>query len=263
MKTISTLIFLFIFSIGANAQLFEPVGFEYTLADTSWNSFANNPDDPADMVIVENPDKSGINPSDSVLQFTINTASSPWVGAWTDHYEPVVFTESEHILTMMVYKSVIGPCGLKVELSTNGGANAEVMVPNTKTDEWEMLSFDFSGSVGYVYKRLVFFPDFPATRTEGSIAYIDNIANGFPVSVKPQSGKSIKFYPNPVENTMYVQFPNMKSITISNLLGKTVNTYKFEVTSSKSLDLNGLQTGIYFISAETTTGTYTSKFMKK
>lgn len=83
MKTIFTLLLLAIFTIGVNAQ-FESVTFEAALSDTAWNQFANGEDLPENLVMAENPDKDGINDSDSCIMFTVLETGSPWVGAWAD-----------------------------------------------------------------------------------------------------------------------------------------------------------------------------------
>lgn len=265
MKTILTFVFLTVFTLGVTAQLPEIFNFEVGMADTTWESFANGAtgtDD--DVIMFANPDQTGINTSDSVLMFTVNTGADPWVGMYTEHLaEPMAFTADDHILTMMVYKTIISPCGMKVENSTDGGTNQELMVENTLTDQWELIIFDMSAAIGYTYPRLTVFPDFPASRTEGTYVYLDNITSVISTSVKAQSGKSIKIFPNPVENRMAVQYPDMTGLTISNMLGKTIQSYKFNKTNSKVIELNELSAGIYFISVESGKGNYTSKFMKR
>ena len=74
--------------------------------------------------------------------------ADPWVGTWSEAYGPHEFTADNHIMEMMVYKSVISNCGIKLEVGT--GENQEVMVPNTKINEWELLTFDLSAAVGLI-----------------------------------------------------------------------------------------------------------------
>lgn len=82
-------------------------------------------------------------------------------------------------------------------------------------------------------------------------------------SVKQISGTSFRVFPNPVENRITVQSSNMKGLTVSDLLGRTLNIYKFQATNSKEIDMSNLKSGIYFISVATDHGTFTSKLMKK
>jgi hypothetical protein len=163
----------------------------------------------------------------------------------------------------MVRKSVISNSGLKVEGSTNGGTNIELKVPNTVIGQWELLTLDFTAGIGYSYGTLVFFADFVENRTTGTTVYIDNITGTVPVSIKQLSGASIKVYPNPADEVMFVQYPDMTGLTISNLIGQTIKIQKFQTTSSRSIELSDLPTGVYFITVESRSGTYTSKFMVK
>ena len=157
------------------AEAAFPIDFE-TETDAVWTVFANGTGNPSDFMVIANPDKSGINTSDNVLKFVVNANAETYAGAVSESYAPVEFTGSNHIITMMVWKSVISPVGFKLEASTNGGPVTELKVSNTLTNQWEMLSFDFSALIGYSYDKIVFFPDFPATRTAGTTVYLDNIA---------------------------------------------------------------------------------------
>jgi hypothetical protein len=265
MKRIFTYLFLTIFALGAKAQLNEPITFETGEAlDTAFIMFANGASGvtSVDMIRVLNPYKTEANMSDSVLQFIVHDDADPWVGAYSDFIGNYEFTAGAHTLTMMVYKTIESPVALKTELSLNGGPTTTVTVPNTKIEEWETLSFDFTANIGKTYTRLTFFPDFPSARTGGTTVWIDNIQNAAPVSVKQISGESITIYPNPVANRMSVQYPGMKGLTVSNLLGKTVRTYRFQTTNSKVIELGDLEKGVYFISVESQGGIFTSKFIK-
>jgi hypothetical protein len=50
--------------LGADAQLGLPIYFEGPEEDTHWNHLANDRNAPEYLMLAENPDKSGINPSD-------------------------------------------------------------------------------------------------------------------------------------------------------------------------------------------------------
>jgi hypothetical protein len=270
MKTLFTFLALTFFTLGVSAQLTRVITFDRdTTGNASWYfpTFGNGTQqDPAipDLAIVENPLKQAPNTSDSVMRFTVNTDAQTWAGTYSDFYGPMEFTADNYMLFCMVNKPVISNVGIKLENSTNGGATVnEIKVPNTVTDEWEGLSFDMTPAIGFTYTRLTFFPDFPDARTEGSICYFDNIYNSDVTSIKKLPTANLVIFPNPVEIRMAVMYPEMKSITVSNVLGKTVMTSTFEKTNSKVLEMGALQTGIYFLTVEATSGTFTSKFLKK
>lgn len=260
MKQFLTFLFLIAFTLGVSAQL-DLIDFESTTDDALWNVMANNPDSPDDMTIIANPDKSGINTSDSVLQFKVNATANAWVGAWSTKFGPIAFTADYHTLTMMVYKTELTNSGLKVEASTNGGSPIELKIANTVINQWELLTFDFSAGVGYSYGTLVFFADFVESRTTATTVLIDNITGTAPSSVRELSGPSVKVFPNPADEVMYVQYPDMTGFTIANMIGQTIRMEKFQTASSRSIELSDMPTGVYFITVESLSGTYTSKFM--
>lgn len=263
MKSIFTFLFLALFTLGVNAQLSTPFNFEVGLSDTIWNFFANgSAQAPEDIDLVANPNKMAINMSDSVLYLNVRDNADPWVGMWTDYVEPMEFTDNKHFLTMLVYKFKISPVAFKVEIPIGGGSPVTTTLSNTLTDEWELLTFDMSGAIGKTWTRLTVFPDFPTTRTEGGIVYMDNFVSPYPTSLE-EIGLNVKVYPNPAEDVMFVQFPEMMSLSVSNLLGQTVKTFNFDRVNSKTINVAELKSGIYFITVESATGSFTSKFMKK
>ncbi len=77
----------------------------------------------------------------------------------------------------MVYKTVISDVAIKFAIA-NGGAQPEIKVPNTKINEWEELTFDFSGKIGLFetinIDQIIFFLDFNA-RTAETTSYFDNV----------------------------------------------------------------------------------------
>lgn len=80
----------------------------------------------------------------------------------------------------MVWKSVISDVGIKL-VAASGWAQPEIKVANTLINQWEELTFDFSGypnppgSEG-MYDQIVIFPDFDLSgRTQDNIIYFDNI----------------------------------------------------------------------------------------
>jgi hypothetical protein len=262
MKKTFTLMLLAVFALGVNAQLQLPAGFETALEDTAWVQFANAGDAPENMAQVANPATDGINASDSCLMITVLDNADPWVGAWSEAYGPHEFTTEKHTMEMMVYKSVISNCGIKLESGT--GANAEVLVPNTKINEWELLTFDLTAAVGFTYNRLVIFPDFPDPRSVGSTCYMDNIGwvggTTFVGELKPSK---ISVFPNPTSERITIQYPGMNSVTISNVVGQTVGSLEFQGTNQEVIDVSDLKEGVYLIILDTADGSVSSRFVKE
>jgi hypothetical protein len=156
---------------------FETGGFG---ADWTWTVFEND-SNPA-VEIISNPASGGINTSATVAKFTALQTGQPWAGCETQHGADIgefTLTEENCVIKIMVYKSVISDVGIKL-VSTTDWSAGEIKVANTLINEWEELSFDFSGQMSPgegVYDQIVVFPDFDLNyRTADNIVYFDNIS---------------------------------------------------------------------------------------
>jgi hypothetical protein len=104
----------------------------------------------------------------------------------------------------MVYKDVISNFNLKLEFVEPG--THDVNVPNTVTNQWEKLTFDYTADIGKTVKRITIIPDFPATRTAGSMNYFDNIEFVPP----PPPGATVNFETNG-NNWNWIPFDGSKA----------------------------------------------------
>jgi hypothetical protein len=175
-------IILFLTVTIAKAQLspitFEPGAYGNTW---TWTTFENATNPP--VQVVANPNPSGINTSNNVIKMTTLVAGNPWAGFESLHGAGIgTFTlnNTNCIVKIMVYKSVISDVGVKFATAA-GASTGEIKVPNTKINEWEELTFNFSGKIGEPSSanidQIIFFPDFTA-RTTDNICYIDNVVLG-------------------------------------------------------------------------------------
>lgn len=179
-----------LFTIYVTSAQVAPIDFEDggNGASWTWTVFENGTNPPLEMV--ENPDASVINSSATVAKFTALQVGEPHVGCETQHGSDIgSFTigSNNHIIKIMVWKSVISDVGIKLVRSDNW-ALPEIKIPNTLVNEWEEITFDFSAHMGNTYDQIVIFPDFNA-RTSDNIIYFDNItfgaANPLPVPMEP------------------------------------------------------------------------------
>jgi uncharacterized surface protein with fasciclin (FAS1) repeats len=225
-----------------------PINFE-TTTDAVWSVFENGTGAPDDFMTIPNPDKTGINTSGNVLKFKVNNNALVYAGAVSESYSPVEFTQNSHIITMMVWKSIISPVGFKVEGPINGGpADKEVKVSNTLINQWEKITFDFSSIIGFSYKKIVFFPDFPESRTSGTTAYIDNIEKLDLTAVPRTNVKhNIKVFPNPAVDVLNVTFADAKAeVAIYNSIGLLVESAVFTGKNAR-FDVSKYAPGLYFV----------------
>jgi len=248
----------------ANAQSnidFETVGQSWT-----WTVFANGPSgsDVATNLTVPfaNPSATGINTSANCAKFIEDPTAAPWGGFWSGNIGSFTINATNKIVKMMVYKDVISPVGVKLE----GTTFPQVLVPNTKVNEWELLIFDFSGNIGQTFSKLTLLPDFPGTRTSGSTTYIDNITFGNgTTAVKSVSAdvNAVSCYPNPAINQLTVSAKSeISQVVVRNLLGQTVKTVAINGLQ-KSIDVSAIAAGNYFVSVKLANGqSATQKFVK-
>ena len=183
-KIITTSLFILIASIGFSQN--APINFETggQGASWTWTTFENasNPS----LQIVNNPSSGAPNSSSSVAKFTALPGGKPWAGCEsakgaTPDIGTFTLTASNAIVKMMVYKSKISDVGIKFVKNDNS-AIPEIKVANTKINEWEELTFDFTSKIGSPeasnITQIVVFLDFysgAADRTDTTVSYFDNI----------------------------------------------------------------------------------------
>ncbi|TDD76451.1 T9SS type A sorting domain-containing protein [Flavobacterium caseinilyticum] len=204
MKNFTLITFLLVFSIGFAQN--APITFEIGGFGSTWPfaSFENGTG--AGYSKVSNPFPGGINSSATVGKFVAGTTASgaaPYAGFETAHASGAngigtfTLSSSNCIVKIMVYKTVISDVAIKFAIA-DGGAQPEIKVPNTKINEWEELTFDFSGKIG-LYEtinidQIIFFLDFNA-RTVETTSYFDNVS----FSAKPTATAPTVAAPTPTK----------------------------------------------------------------
>lgn len=220
---------------------FEPGEFGATW---SWNVFENNTNPP--LEIISNPDPNGLNISTKVAKFTALQAGQPWAGCESLQgidLGTFQWNDSNRIVKIMVWKSVISDVGIKFDTET-GWAQIEKKVSNTLVNQWEELTFDFSnyinppagnGSLG----RIVIFPDFNlAGRTQDNVTYFDNIT--FSASGAPSDEPSAPAPIPPVRNAADVI--SIFSGAYNDIAGTEFNPNWGQSTLVATIDIQGNQT---------------------
>lgn len=182
MKKIITLsLSILLASVGFSQN--APIDFESggKGANWTWSSFENVGN--ATLEFVSNPSSSGINTSSKVAKFTALIGGQPWAGCESLHGADIgkfTLSASNAIVKIMVYKSVKSDVGIKFA-TNSGGSTGEIKVANTKVNEWEELTFDFTPKIGEGTStdidQIVIFPDFQLSpaRTTDNVCYFDNI----------------------------------------------------------------------------------------
>ncbi|MDA3893038.1 MAG: hypothetical protein PF517_15355 [Salinivirgaceae bacterium] len=204
MKKLTFILFALTVFVASSFAQNVPITFEVGEhgADWTWTTFENGDPSPA-LEIAANPAMDGINTSASAAKFvaaagdgsygmyagcaSAHPVDNPGVASQIGEFS---LTDQNCIIKMMVYKSTIGPVGVKLSSSTNWG-EAPRIATNTKINEWEELTFDFSNSltpgVG-VYDQIAIHVDM-IDRTVESIVYFDDIR--FTTSIVPADDASL------------------------------------------------------------------------
>lgn len=268
MKRITIVLMLFVESVSfaQNAPIdFEPNGIG---ANWTWAVFENGTN-PA-LEIIANPDQTGINPSTTVAKFTALQSGQPWAGTESAHGSsnlgPFMLDESNSIIKIMVWKSVISNVGIKL-ISSNSWAQEEIKVPNTVINEWEELTFNFSQYVNPPSEegqldQIAIFPDFDLEgREQDNTIYFDNITFGVVTSISTKENGKLKIYPNPVINQFTIEgVENIASVRVYNIIGQIVFS-RFDGAST--LNISSLTKGVYIVRVENSSGErFISKILK-
>ncbi|NQV50151.1 MAG: T9SS type A sorting domain-containing protein [Candidatus Marinimicrobia bacterium] len=225
---------------------YSPIDFETEGygADWTWTSFENGSNDP--LAIVANPSVGGINTSATVASFTALITGAPWAGFESLHgadIGPFSFDNSNSIVKIMVYKSVISDVGIKFA-EANGDAQIEVKVANTLINEWEELTFNLASSIGAgatgIVDQIIVFPDFNlAGRTTDNTGYFDNISfSAQEISTGPAAHAPIPTLSAEAVNSIF-------SDTYSNVAATNFNPNWGQATVVSEVSIEGNNTLLY------------------
>jgi uncharacterized cupin superfamily protein len=141
------------------------------------NQLSNEPYLNDSLIIIDNPDPNGINPSTRVLKFRRSKDGAVWAGFWVETPEPYSMSTMKYV-SVTVWKPRISTVKFKVEGGTTNPTYFELpsVSEQTKTNEWERLVFNFPDATGN-YTRFAMLLDMadPVDLTEDIIIYVDNI----------------------------------------------------------------------------------------
>ncbi|SEG00866.1 hypothetical protein SAMN05421847_1272 [Halpernia humi] len=133
----------------------------------------------ADVAVVDNPSKTGINTSEKVWRITKNVGAEVWAGTYTPLASPngvPINIDNGSKFKIMVYSSEIGK-SLHFQLEDGNGYTPGIDVPITVANQWQELTFDFSAAgipAGKIFNQYVFQYNLAANGS-GEIVYVDNI----------------------------------------------------------------------------------------
>ena len=131
--------------------------------------------DSSSIIVVPNPDPTGINTSKWVAQFIRDKDGVPWGGFWSALANVVDVTVNKYV-HVKVWKPRISPIKFKLEGGAAGTLETFSMTPQTAVGSWEDMVFDFTSKTG-TYPTIAFMPDFedPLTLTNDIVIFFDDI----------------------------------------------------------------------------------------
>jgi hypothetical protein len=215
---------------------------------------------------VANPHQTGINTSGFVGQLT-RPAGGPFAGSRITLSAPIDFS-TDAILSMKVYCSE--PVGHPILVKFEGGTPVEVSAVTTKTNEWETLTFDFTGMQGGTNNQMLFMFNFN-TVGSGEVYYFDDIqlTDGTEepgVSIESNdllSGFSV--YPNPASASWTIENKTDAAFTIQlmDAQGKLLSVVNSNDLQNLTIDASTYASGVYFVEIQASNQTRTIKLVKE
>ena len=243
------------FESGENIEL--PVDFEL---DTDYGLIGF---EGAESAVVANPDTSGANTSETVVKSVKTEGSQFYAGTAMGLDAPIDFSESEIISIKTWSPKADIPVRLKLEAA--GDVFVELDTNTTLENQWETLTWDFSGqTAGIDFTTVVVFFEFvPDLPGDGSTYYYDDIEVAQALSISDYESFSVSSFPNPVKNTWNVSsIDEISQINIYNILGENVATFS-PYMNTYSLDMSHFNSGIYLMKIVSSKGeTNTLKVLK-
>ncbi len=228
------------------AQATHTIDFEPAGVGADWNWIMDQNDSNPALDFIANPVSGGINTSATVTKFTAKQNGAAWALCITTDDGEFTFDGSNATVKIMVYKPEISDFAVKFEGSSPA---IELKVANTLINQWEELTFDFSGQIGNTYNKIVLIPDFQDRDTD-NIIYFDNfqLPNGTVVAPPTEittpaptptknSADVISVYSDTYSSIYTNLNPNWgQSTTASEIQVDGNNTLKYENLNYQGLD---------------------------
>ncbi len=222
-----------------------------------WSYFPN--DDSGDFALIDNPDPSGINLSAKVGQATEKADSGqPWQGMYTNLAAPIHFG-ADKIIRMKIWSPQVASVTMKVEGPLTPGApgSGDLTVPNTKMNEWEELSFDFSQTPitdDGEYTRITLIWDIDNIPAEDVIYYFDDVqlttgeCGTTSIFGGPEKPDVLSISPNPVIDELRINdLGQVSRLEVHNMFGQRIASISTGTAGSTTIQVSNLAQGTYIL----------------
>lgn len=141
-----------------------------------------NPPESFNATVENNPLKDAVNGSEKAWKWERLTDTDNWAGFWASLTNPV--PEGYHRIEIKYYRT---DANSQLRIKCEGSATAEFnpVSPATKTNEWEVITFDLTANGIKNVNVLAIFPDYSNTLAVGTVSYIDGITFVYDPTVEP------------------------------------------------------------------------------
>ena len=189
----------------------------------------------------------GIETNKNYIGYT--TVQNP-TGADNDYFK---FTVADNVDAAVSVSSIVTSSMNGTILDATGNA-----VGVTQNNSGNTLSFTRVLTPGDYYLKLT---STNPTNTNYQTPYQFNITTT--LSADDISFESFVFYPNPVKDLLHLDNISLTKASVYSILGQLIDVKSFENTTSNTLDLSSLESGIYLIVLENDSQQKTIKVVKE
>ena len=222
---------------------------------------------------IDNPDKSGVNESDYVLQYERTDGGQPWAGFWYDLDEPMEIEEVQDYIYSVKVWSPREDVQITVKLEGDGfdTGDLHIPIPGGVSEEWVEAEWNL-GELGVQeapYFKVVLFVDFVdedgEMQTPGGgpdhtfflddfqMVKVDDTSSELVGSEMPETLQLSQNYPNPFNPTTQIDFAlpeaSQVKLEVFNMLGQQVATLEDGHMSAGqhtvTFDASNLSSGVY------------------
>jgi len=243
------------------------------LTSLAFKYFANAALENTYSEVIDNPNPSGINTSSKVGKFVKVGDALPFAGMYTDpNLESPIDFKGVKTIKVKVHMDHIGNFAVKVEGSLTGAPAKEIAVANTKINQWEELTYDFSSVPDNgEYTRLTLFFDLGIDATGTDVtSYFDDIVIG--TGTCTTSGTfsptvvALAISPNPVSDQLFVQnMDGLARVELFNIYGQRMGAASTLSNTRTDINVSQFPAGIYMITGYDRSGALmgNAKFVKQ
>lgn len=250
------------------AQINLPVTFEGNTVNYAVTDFGGNTSS-----LVVDPTDAG----NKVIQTVKGATAELWAGTTigTPSFSSAIpFTVGNRKMNVRVWSPDAGiPVRLKVEDSGNATHTCETETSTTVAAGWQTMEFNFDNVAAgtpafdpsFTFNMASIFFNFGAT---GAVAgektyYFDDVNFGGALSTVSFKDSQIKMFPNPAKNSLTLNAQDsIENVSLYTVLGQKVID-KSPKSKNITLDLSGLQRGVYVVKTAINGKVSTSKIVKE